>query len=150
MNTIIILLVLKYTPYLIGYLKFKRVLVLHFYYKNTNILILSLLCKIKDMEEDYGKITNREETKALLNKMGIEFDEILHEPVTNVKEMIEKVKWEKGPLIFCKNLFFKNKKTKELLLIIALHVIYILYIYIYIGFKYNYKTPEQKIKIWFK
>lgn len=65
---------------------------------------------------------------------------IHHEPVKDVKDMLEKCKSDKGPLTYCKNLFIVNKKSNEYMLIVAIHVSLLSR---QVGYRYRSKSYAQ-------
>jgi len=65
------------------------------------------------------RITNKQQTEALLNDQGIKYTVIDHEPVKTVQEGLEKVKNDQiQDFVFAKNLFLKTK-DKALYLLTA-------------------------------
>jgi len=65
------------------------------------------------------RITNKQQTEALLNDQGIKYTVLDHEPVKTVQEGLEKVKNDKiQEFVFAKNLFLKTK-DKSLYLLTA-------------------------------
>ncbi len=75
------------------------------------------------MVESSHLITDPATTEAWLKDNGISFATATHKSVSTIDEMLAEVKFtgDNEATIFAKNLFLKNKKTKQLYLVIAAH-----------------------------
>ena len=63
------------------------------------------------------RITNKQQTEALLKEQGIKYSVLDHEPVKTVQEGLEKVKNDQiKDFVFAKNLFLKTKEKTHYLL----------------------------------
>ena len=67
-----------------------------------------------------SKLTTIAETEEFLKSHNLEYKMVTHDAVPTVKDMIEKVHFEEETT-FAKNLFLKDKKKKDLYLVIAKH-----------------------------
>jgi hypothetical protein len=78
-----------------------------------------LISKNYSLYMNTHRITNKQQTEALLNDQGIKYTVLDHEPVKTVQEGLEKVKNDKiQEFVFAKNLFLKTK-DKSLYLLTA-------------------------------